>query len=430
MKVFVAGASGFIAREIIQALLQHGHEVIACARNIRQLKEILPAVQRVHCNFASEDDIQALHIPMHQADVLINCIGVFRTRRKKTIWQIQDSNARLLFNTAIQGSIKKIIHLSALGIDNVNIDYATSKLSADNYLQTLPCDSVIIRPSLVYGPGSYGGSSLLRGLAGLPYFLPIPGQGDRQLQPIHVHDLAEITARALKLTGHHIINAVGAETICLKDILISIRRWLGFGKAILLNIPLKLIKWVSVLGDLIQSVAINNTGYVMLSQDNIGTLNDYQKIQELLAIQPRGFQEGLNRMVSCVQDRWHARLYFLKPLLRLSLGFMWLFTGLCSWFWYPQSDSFALLHQAGIPAGFELPLLATASIIDVVLGILTLINFQIRRIGSIQFLLIIVYSVIISLKLPEYWLHPFAPLVKNIPILATILVMIATESDR
>ena len=32
-----------------------------------------------------------------------------------------------------------------------------------------------------------------------------------------------------------------------------------------------------------------------------------------------------------VQDRWHARLYFLRPLLRLTLGLFWLCTGWPLW---------------------------------------------------------------------------------------------------
>ena len=38
-------------------------------------------------------------------------------------------------------------------------------------------------------------------------------------------------------------------------------------------------------------------------------------------------------------------------------------------------------------------------------------------------LLILGYSVIIAIYLPEFWLHPFGPLLKNLPILAAILVL-------
>ena len=37
--------------------------------------------------------------------------------------------------------------------------------------------------------------------------------------------------------------------------------------------------------------------------------------------------------------------------------------------------------------------------------------------------LILSYSVIIAWMLPEFWLHPFGPLLKNIPLLAAIALL-------
>jgi hypothetical protein len=33
------------------------------------------------------------------------------------------------------------------------------------------------------------------------------------------------------------------------------------------------------------------------------------------------------------------------------------------------------------------------------------------------------YSVVIAIMLPEYWLHPFGPLLKNLPMLAAIVTL-------
>jgi hypothetical protein len=35
-------------------------------------------------------------------------------------------------------------------------------------------------------------------------------------------------------------------------------------------------------------------------------------------------------------------------------------------------------------------------------------------------LLIVVYTVIITIYLPEFWLHPYGPVLKNLPLLAAI----------
>ena len=37
------------------------------------------------------------------------------------------------------------------------------------------------------------------------------------------------------------------------------------------------------------------------------------------------------------------------------------------------------------------------------------------------------YTVLISIWLPEFWLHPFGPLLKNIPVAAAILALILLD---
>jgi len=40
-----------------------------------------------------------------------------------------------------------------------------------------------------------------------------------------------------------------------------------------------------------------------------------------------------------------------------------------------------------------------------------------------------VYSIIIAMVLPEFWLHPFGPLVKNLPLAVATLMMMALEES-
>ena len=46
-----------------------------------------------------------------------------------------------------------------------------------------------------------------------------------------------------------------------------------------------------------------------------------------------------------------------------------------------------------------------------------------RWLWRLQFLLILGYSGIIALWLPEFLLHPFAPVLKNLPMLAAVVAL-------
>lgn len=428
MRILITGANGFIAREIIAKLAVSGHDIIACVHS--KLLENIPHSRSFKIDFAQATTPEHWVTHLKDIDVVINCVGVFQTVKEKTMWNIHYEAPKALFDACTKMDIKKIIHVSALGVDKVNVLYATSKLAIEEYIQSLDIASTIIRPGLVYGKGSYGGTSLFRGLVGLPFIIPLPGHATQLQQPIHTDDLTQIVEKALILPGKQLLCAVETEKLTVKNVLIKLRNWLGFKKAYSISIPDSIIQIGAKLGNLIPNSPMSETGIKMMSVDNIATETQEKTLQDTIHFKPRSFTDGLNGMVSSVQDRWHARLYFLRPLLRLSIAFIWIFSGVISLIPGALPISVDLMTKSHIPASLQPLFLYLLSGIDILLGLATLFNFRLLIIGSMQCFLIFVYTLFISFLLPEYWLHPFAPIAKNIPLFVVILAMMALESER
>lgn len=428
MRILITGANGFIAREIIARLTTSGHDIVACVHN--KLLENIPHSRVFKADFNKAISPDYWLPQLKDIDAVINCVGVFQTAKKQTMWNIHYEAPKALFEACRQQGIKKIIQISALGIDKVNVPYANSKLALDNYLKNLEIDSTIIRPSLVYGKGSYGGSSLFRGLAGLPFILPMPGRAEQLQQPIHLDDLTLIVEKSLTLPGKQILCAVGKEKITVKNLLIKLRNWLGFKKAFPLVIPDIFIQLGAKLGNFIPNSPMSETGVKMMQVDNTATDDEIKNLEKLTQIQTRSFTDGLKGMVSSVQDRWHARLFFARPALRLSIAFIWIFSGIISVLPISSPISFDLMTQANIPSNLQSFLLYFSSAIDILLGIATLFNYRLLAVGFLQCLTILFYTLFITYAIPIYWLHPFAPIAKNIPLLIATLIMMALESER
>ncbi len=69
---------------------------------------------------------------------------------------------------ALEAGVRRVVLISAISArGNVATDYAISKLAGEETLRSSSIGWTILRPSLEYGDGSYGGTSLVRGLAGL-----------------------------------------------------------------------------------------------------------------------------------------------------------------------------------------------------------------------------------------------------------------------
>lgn len=432
MNILVTGASGFIASEIITALLAAGHSVTCCARNTAYTKNLFPGCTVISCDFIKDITPEHWLDRLRNIDVVINCVGIFYHPNPKIIWAVHYDTPKALFAACVKVGVKKVLQISALGVDKASVDYAQSKKAADDFLLTLPLKAIILRPSLVYGRGSYGGTSLFRGLAGLPWIIPVPGKGMQEFQPIYLPDLAKAITHLVAVPQDEsvVLNAVSQKRIPLKEILPKIRAWLGFSKAKVLFVPLLFMRIGSLVGNLIPYSTLNVTSYKMLAQNNITSETEAKTFHDKIGFIPRDFATGLYSQPSTVQDHWHARLYFLKPLLQLSIAFLWLFTAVCSVFFYPKAASYSLLAKIGVNAFWQPIFLYGASAIDAILGIAMLCSYQLKKVCWLQLIVVLIYSVIITWKIPYLWLDPFAPIAKNIPFLVAILVFLAMESDR
>jgi nucleoside-diphosphate-sugar epimerase len=432
MKILVIGASGFVGAQLTTDLLAAGHQVICCVRNTEYTQKLFPQCRIIDCDFIHDIDKTTWLDRLSGIDIVINTVGIFYHPSKKIIWRIHYAAPKALFDACKEKKIKKVIHLSALNVDEYDVEYAKSKKAVDEYLLSLNISAYILRPSLIYGRGSYGGTSLFRGLAALPYFIPLPQAGTQQLQPIHLTDLSRAILALIKIPAKNgvILSAVSRRKISIKNILYTLRNWLGFSKPIFLNIPNLFIKPAAWIGDLIPNSTINSTAYKMLMKNNTASKTDTQNFIDLIEFEPKIFKAGAFHEPSTVQDRWHARFYFLKPLLQLSLAFLWLFSAATSAFFYPQMVSYSLLTQTGISPSWQPFFLYGAIGLNTIIGCALLLNFQIKKLCILQFVVVLLYTLIITWKLPHLWLEPFGPITKNLPLILCFYILYVLEDSR
>jgi len=430
MRVLVTGAYGFIGAHIVAALLAAEYQVVCAVRDAR-VDSRFPRTDAVACNMAHDVHVEDWLQHLRGVDAVVNCAGILREHGADTFTAIHEQTPLALFHACQQTGIRRVIQISALG-NVADGEFVASKHRGDERLAALDLDWLVLRPSLVYSArGSYGGSSLLRGLAALPVVLPLPGRGEQKVQPIAAEDVGAAVVAALARPSFfgETIELVGPEVLTLRDYLLAWRRWLGFGPALILTIPLVIVRMVAVLGERLGNGPLGQTMTSMLERGNVGSVDAGARLRECLGLIPRPLQRALDEVPSQVQDRWHARLYFLLPTLRVLIALLWIASGVVGCLTSPASVS-ASAHGSALSASTLLILARLTGTLDLLLGVLCLLRWRPRLVLTLMLLMLLGYTLGIGAMWPVHWLDPLGGLLKNLPLIAALAILLATDERR
>jgi uncharacterized protein YbjT (DUF2867 family) len=420
MRILLTGATGFIGARLRTELLRRGHQVLGVAR-------------RAPVGAAPGDwwpaDMGALsaadwHPALQGVDVVVNCVGIFREAGNQAFDRLHVQAAQSLFAACAQCGVGRVVQLSALGADaDAEVAYQRSKHQADECLLGLGLDAVVAQPSLVFAADGPSARWFLQ-LAAWGW-APLPDHGRQQLQPVHVDDavaaLATLAEQRGAPPGGRRIPLVGPQPLSLAGYLAALRQGLGLAPAQRPSVAPGLVRLAARLGDALPASLLDSASWRMLQRGNTAPAD---AITALLGHAPRPASAFIEPSTAPLV-RQQAQLPALLALLRVSISLVWLATAAVSFGLYPVADSLALLAQAGVPAGLQHAALYGAAALDLGFGLLGLaLPVRHRRpLWLAQGVLILGYTAIITLKLPEFWLHPYGPILKNLPMLAALAML-------
>ena len=109
------------------------------------------------------------------------------------------------------------------------------------------------------------------------------------------------------------------------------------------------------------------------------------------------------------------------------LGVIWVVSGLSSII--NISESRELIAMIGLKGSVGDAFIYSAAIGDILLGLLLWVPQIRQRIIFVQITVMVTYTIIITAFAPVFWLHPFAPIVKNLAMLMMSLYLLAENRE-
>jgi uncharacterized protein YbjT (DUF2867 family) len=414
--VLLLGATGFIGSRLHVALRNASWDVVCGVRP----GVVVPGCRCVEVDFTGDHSPEVWRSRLEGIDVVANAVGILRESGALTFEAVHVDAPTALFRACVQAGVRKIVQISALGADAQGVSgYHVSKRRGDDVLSSLNMPWVIVQPSLVFGEGG-ASAALFTRLAALP-LVPVPGDGGQHVQPIHVDDLCAAIVQLMETAEHdrRRVAAVGPRPVMLREFLGGLREAMGLGRARFVRVPMTLVRCAAWVGDRVRGVLLDSESLGMLVRGNVASAS---RITAILGRPPRAVANFVSPGSASATAN-EARLAWLLPLLRVAVAIVWIVTGVVSLGVYPVADSYALLARVGLTGAPATAALYGAAALDLAFGIGVFVLRNRRWLWRAQMLLIAGYSVIIAIWLPEQWLHPYGPMLKNLPMLAAILML-------
>lgn len=283
MNILLTGASGFLGRHIAAALRGAGHTVRPVSR--RDGVDLSHRLAPAHWRPLLGD-----------VDAVINSAGIIAPHGAQRFEALHTQAPIALFDACVQAGVRRVLQISALGADATAFSaYHLSKRAADEHLRGLDLDGFVLRPSLVYGPGGASTALFMR-LAALP-LIPVPGDGQQTLQPVHISDVVATVLQCLQARpARQTLDVLGDETFSFAQWLQRLRQAQGLPPGRLLHLPWPLMLGAAHLGRPISP---------LLHPDNLRMLRrgyraDPRPLARFLGRAPRAFEPlGLFSAAAC-----------------------------------------------------------------------------------------------------------------------------------
>lgn len=272
--VTVYGGSGFLGRHVVRALAKRHYRIRVAVRRpeLANFLQPLGRVGQIHAVPANLRNAPSVEAAARDAHVLINLVGILFERGRQRFEAVHAYGAEQVA-LAANAHGARMVHVSAIGADaNSASAYARTKANAEQLVLAAQPSSVIMRPSILFGPED-DFFNRFAALARISPALPLIGGGLTRFQPAFVGDVATAIADAVdaadgKSRDATIYELGGPEVRTFKDlmqfVLATIER-----KRLLVNLPFPVAKLQAMLLQYLPKPLLTPDQVELLRTDNV-----------------------------------------------------------------------------------------------------------------------------------------------------------------
>ncbi len=299
MKVLLTGATGYIGKRLLPVLVDKGHEVICCVRDVdrfhppKSLKEKISVIQ---VDFLDEDTLKNIPQDIDGAFYLIHSMSA--SRNYKELEQRSAYN----FRESLRGTkIQHVIYLSGIANDPELSEHLSSRKMVETELRKGDYHFTTLRAGIIIGSGS-ASFEIIRDLVEKLPVMITPKWLLTRCQPIAIADVIDLLNASLfnPDTYDQNFDIGGPDIMSYKDMLLGLARIRNLKRRIFI-VPVMTPRlssyWLYFVTSTSYKLAI-----ALVDSMKVEVVCSDTRINDVLGIQPMSYEMGLKRAFKKIES--------------------------------------------------------------------------------------------------------------------------------
>ena len=300
MKILLTGATGYIGKRLLPILIDQGHDIVCCVRDLNRFFVPLPFKDRVsvvEVDFLKKETLQAIPSDIDAAYYLIHSMSSSADNYDK----LEKESALNFVSQINKTKAQQVIYLSGIINDDTLSKHLSSRKKVEETLNTGTYAMTTLRAGIIVGSGS-ASFEIIRDLVNKLPVMITPKWLNTRCQPIAITDVLEFLSKSLlnPATYNQSFDIGGPDILTYKEML------LGFAKA------KNLKRWIFTVPVMTPKLSsywlyfVTSTSYklasALVSSMKVEVVCRDTRINELLGVTPMSYDLALSRALSKIES--------------------------------------------------------------------------------------------------------------------------------
>ena len=234
MKILLTGANGYIAKRLLPVLLESGHEVVCCVRDINRFDVTRFPSEKlsvVEVDFLKAEELTRLPTDIDVAFYLIHSMSSTQGKFE----ELEAITAKNFKRRLEETGVKQVIYLSGIVNEKELSKHLSSRKNVEDILVSDVYPLTTLRAGIIVGSGS-ASFEIIRDLVEKMPVMIAPRWMNTKCQPIAIRNVIEYLSKVMlkEETFNKSFDIGGKEVLTYKEMLLRFAKIRGLPRKIII----------------------------------------------------------------------------------------------------------------------------------------------------------------------------------------------------